>query len=79
MLPRIIAIALLSIAGLPDRASAAEYPWCVYYMDGDVSNCGFASLEQCRKALAGMGGICQPNPFFAGTNSKPATRPQSRT
>jgi hypothetical protein len=29
-----------------------------------TSNCGFATLEQCRAALSGNGGYCDQNPMF---------------
>lgn len=77
------AIALCSIAALPNRAAAVEYPWCVYYMDGDVSNCGFASAAQCRMALSGNGGFCQPNPSYVGVpaplRARPARSPRNKS
>ncbi len=60
------AAALLLAASASDRAAAVEYPWCAYYGDSHGGiNCGFTSLEQCRAAVSGNGGICQPNPSYA--------------
>ncbi len=36
-------------------ATAARY--CAYYSHGGT-NCGFNSMQQCRAALSGMGGVC---------------------
>ena len=36
---------------------------------GGGRNCGFMTLEQCRAALAGAGGTCEPNPFYKGPES----------
>lgn len=61
------AAALLLAASASDRAAAAEYPWCAYYGPGHGGiNCGFSTLEQCRAAISGNGGTCQPNPSYAG-------------
>ena len=80
MRPLIAAAVLLAVCGPPEHAAAAEYPWCVYYMDGDVSNCGFVSLQQCRMAVTGMGGYCQPNLFYVSPGAaKPRTRARPRS
>ena len=71
-------VASLAIAAMPNRATAVEYPWCVHYsMQGDVSNCGFMSYEQCRMtATPGAGGFCQRNPFYVA--SQTAERPRAK-
>lgn len=59
-----------------DRAAATEYPWCArYIMDGDATNCGFVSYEQCKMtATPGSATICERNPsYVAGPSPKPAT------
>ncbi len=33
--------------------------WCANYQNGS-RNCGFYSFEQCRAAISGIGGSCQP-------------------
>ena len=45
-------------------AAAQEYPWCAYYSRGDVGNCGFRSLAQCRATISSIGGYCQQNPRY---------------
>ena len=57
-------------------AEAQSYPWCAYYnSDGGATNCGFATFEQCRATISGIGGLCGPNPQYQGS---PATRRPSR-
>lgn len=65
----------MALAGSADRAqSAIIYPWCAHYMmPNGPSNCGFATFEQCRLTVAGIGGTCQLNPFYA--MSPPAAAP----
>lgn len=55
-------------------ASAQNYPWCADLgVRGGATNCGFASLGQCRAYLSGIGGSCRPNLFYRGP--EPAPRP----
>jgi hypothetical protein len=60
-----------------DRVEAASiYPWCAHYMMGNApQNCGFSTLEQCRLTVAGIGGSCEFNPYYAA--SPPAAVPRS--
>ena len=59
-----------------------EYPWCANYGGGfdggGGSNCGFTSFEQCMETLRGMGGFCDPNPFYKPPSHRPAQRPHKR-
>jgi Protein of unknown function (DUF3551) len=35
-------------------------------------SCGFATMAQCRETMMGMGGWCQPNPYyFVGPRRRP--------
>jgi Protein of unknown function (DUF3551) len=42
------------------------YRWCAVYgaKSGGATNCGFVTLAQCRATVSGIGGMCQPNPFY---------------
>jgi hypothetical protein len=42
---------------------AQNYPWCALLNDGegDATNCGFSTLQQCMADLSGLGGFCEPN------------------
>lgn len=52
---------LLLLPALP--AEAREYPWCARY-DWTTRNCGFVSFQQCLATISGIGGRCEPNPFY---------------
>jgi hypothetical protein len=46
-------------------AHAQNYPWCAVYNVGDNAyNCGFATYEQCRTTISGIGGFCERNTQF---------------
>jgi hypothetical protein len=55
-------------------------PWCLDTMSGDI-DCGFATLEQCHISRAGVGGSCDPNPFYqpAPTSSRRPRHKAKRT
>jgi hypothetical protein len=70
---RPILMALTALAALaaftPTSAYADQYKWCAEYggMEGGGGrNCGFVTLEQCRATISGIGGWCEPNPFYTG-------------
>jgi hypothetical protein len=74
------AVAIAAMAALARPAAAIEYPWCAQYggEDGGGRNCGFATLEQCRATISGMGGFCEPNLFYTGAAERPAKRARKR-
>jgi hypothetical protein len=75
MRPLAFAAVLLAFVALPQRALAVDYPWCVHYsQDGDVSNCGFVSWEQCRMTATGAGGFCAINPLYAAEHPAPKAK-----
>src|SRR5262245_41175481 len=39
-------------------------------------NCGFWTLEQCRAALMGNGGRCEPNPMYIPGRDSPPRQPR---
>jgi hypothetical protein len=42
--------------------SARSYPWCaIYSTKGGTPSCSFATREQCRADVSGIGGICVEN------------------
>jgi hypothetical protein len=76
----LFALAALAASQLFVPAAGAEtyYPWCANY-GGDMggsSNCGFSTLEQCRATVSGIGGSCDPNPFYvdAAKSDRPARK-----
>ena len=49
----------------PSRAD--PYRWCAQYGGKlGATNCYFVTLEQCRAAISGNGGFCNPNNFYDG-------------
>lgn len=66
----------LSPQAIGEAQAGIEYPWCAVYSESTVgaTNCGFATLAQCRATISGVGGVCQPNPAYVG----PAPRPQPK-
>jgi hypothetical protein len=65
----IYALAFVLIVGLAsDTARADPYPWCAVYGSnhGGASNCYMLTLQQCREAVSGVGGFCEPNQFYDG-------------
>lgn len=59
-------------------AKADPYKWCAVYGGGEGgggTNCYFLTLEQCRAAVSGAGGLCQPNGFYDG---RPVVTPEQR-
>jgi hypothetical protein len=71
-----LAAAGLAIVTASAQPSSAEvtYAWCAVSAENDaVRNCGFATYEQCRAAISGNGGFCEPNPMY-----QPGAAPKSR-
>ena len=61
-----ILLVAFAIDGAQSTAHADPYRLCAMYGARGATNCYFASLDQCRAALSGMGGFCQPNNFYDG-------------
>lgn len=72
--------AVMAIATV-DTARADPYRWCAVYSGGGMfgggggKNCGFVTLAQCRATISGIGGRCEPNPFYDG---RPVVTPEER-
>jgi hypothetical protein len=64
ILPALAALA----AAAPSASHADPYRWCAQYPEraGGGRNCGFVTLRQCQATLSGIGGFCEPNPFYTG-------------
>lgn len=56
------------VAAMGPSAHAQNFPWCAYYSGGGFggTNCGFATLGQCRAAVSGVGGYCAHNTQYRG-------------
>ena len=73
MKPVLFAGVMLALAAM-HGAAFAQGAWCADEMDG--RNCGFYTLEQCRAAVSGHGGICYANQVAA---RPPAPAPVKRS
>jgi hypothetical protein len=56
----LISITLATIVLTTTDVRGAGNRWCAIYTQ---RNCTFATFEQCRVQVLGLGGWCQPNPF----------------
>ena len=79
---RIVLAALFAlIAGRTLNAAPADpYRWCAVYIgeDGGSSNLLFVTLEQCRANVSGIGGFCQPSPFYTGRETPDDEAPRKK-
>jgi hypothetical protein len=60
------ALATVALATMLLTATdAAAGSWCAVYSGrkGGSENCTFATANQCRAEVLGLGGWCRPNPF----------------
>lgn len=83
-------LAILMAALVLDAAPAsAQYryqlaPWCAQYnLPGGPMSCNFATFEQCRAEISGVGGMCNVNPYLPNGptklyGSKTRLRPSAR-
>ena len=66
ILPLLVA-GFSSLAGAAQAQSAQSYPWCALQADkAGATVCYFATYEQCRSTLGGIGGTCIRNPSYRG-------------
>lgn len=66
------ALAIAAASLLPAAGHADPYRWCAHYSErtgGGGTNCGFVTLRQCQATISGIGGICEPNPFYTGSTT----------
>jgi hypothetical protein len=71
----IAALFALTVASTIEPSQADPYRWCAQYGGKGATNCYFLTLEQCRAAISGNGGFCNPNTFYDG---RPVTTPEDR-
>jgi hypothetical protein len=71
----LIAAALLGEIRAASAQSPTSYPWCAkYYKEGAPTSCYFASYQQCRTTLSGIGGYCFESPYYHAPAARPAKR-----
>ena len=61
----LVSVGLMMITLPVADTAAASNAWCAVYSrrGGTSENCGYATLNQCRGQVLGLGGWCRPNPF----------------
>jgi hypothetical protein len=71
----------LSPQAIDVAQAGVEYPWCAVYRESTVgaTNCGFSTLAQCRATISGVGGMCTPNPAYAGPPPRPLPKRQGQS
>jgi Protein of unknown function (DUF3551) len=57
-----VSISIVMMTLLVTDADAASNRWCATSPKRS-ENCGYATLDQCRAQVLGLGGWCRPNPF----------------
>src|SRR5262249_54147455 len=58
----VISVSLMMMTLLVTDADAASNRWCAS-IPKRSENCAYATLDQCRAYVLGLGGWCRPNPF----------------
>jgi Protein of unknown function (DUF3551) len=64
-----VTLVFLPISTNTHAQAPDPYRWCAQYggMEGGGGrNCGFITYGQCQAAISGVGGYCEPNPFYTG-------------
>jgi Protein of unknown function (DUF3551) len=59
--------------------ASAQGAWCAYYSGTHGgTNCGFYTLQQCREAISGVGGVCSPSPWVTVNDPPPRRKVRRR-
>jgi hypothetical protein len=74
---RIVVLAILAIAMMSATGEARAqtfdpaFPVCMHIglWGGDREDCSYHTLPECRASAAGRGGVCSPNPYYAGSTA----------
>ena len=75
----VAALAILIAGAAAHPAQADPYRWCAEYAGrSGGTNCYFVTLQQCRAAVSGVGGLCRPNTFYTGSDASPRRRKRHR-
>jgi hypothetical protein len=73
--PAAALLAAIAVGAMATPASAAEF--CRTDVSGHMTSCGFASMEQCKAASAGIGGDCFRDPTLSDNKNAYAYHPES--
>jgi hypothetical protein len=62
MLFAVVATMVALVGNVSPSAARPWYPWCAQYADRTgITECAFATFEQCRATVSGIGGNCIQN------------------
>src|SRR3954453_3022116 len=52
------------------------FPVCMHVglWGGDWEDCSYYTLAQCAGSASGRGGVCSPNPYYAGSRGSPVRK-----
>jgi hypothetical protein len=73
---------ILLWASVPASAASDPYRWCAQYGRDGGRNCGFITLQQCLDTISGVGGGCERNTFYTGSDRtvvEPSRRKNKRS
>jgi len=75
----VFAAALLGQTQHSNAQSPYSYPWCAIYFgdnngSGGAMSCYYASWEQCRTTMLGIGGNCVQSPYYHAQPTQPLHR-----
>jgi hypothetical protein len=73
--PAAALFAAIAVGAVTTPAGAAEF--CRMDVTGHMTSCGFASMEQCKAASAGIGGDCFRDPYLSDNKNAYAYHPDS--
>jgi Protein of unknown function (DUF3551) len=64
----VVTAALVGETQIGNAQSPYSYPWCAVYYGGrglgGAMSCYYASWEQCRATMFGIGGNCVQSPYY---------------
>ena len=76
----VLAILTVGMISATGQARAQTYdpsvPVCMHVVlwGGQWEDCSYQTMAQCAGSASGRGGVCGPNPFYAGPKASPAPR-----
>jgi Protein of unknown function (DUF3551) len=75
----LVAAALLGKTQISSAQSAYSYPWCAILPgtgggSGGAMSCYYASWDQCRTSMFGIGGNCVESPYYHAQSTPPPGR-----
>jgi len=75
----VVTAALVGGTQISNAQSPYSYPWCAIYPGdsngpGGAMSCYYASWEQCRATMFGIGGNCVQSPYYHAQPTQPPYR-----